>query len=46
MKMTLFKFDNQLWGVKSTLPYFLLVTIMKPLIRPPQGLLFLFVKIL
>ena len=40
------KLDNQLWGAKRTLSYFLLVEIIKQFIRPPQGLLFLFVKIL
>ena len=41
------KLDNQLWGVKRTLSYFLLVATYKTIpIRPPQGLLFLFVKIL
>ena len=38
--------DNQLWGViLRILSYFLLVAIIKPFIRPPQGLLFLVVKL-
>ena len=40
------KLDNQLWGVKRTLSYFLLVANNKTFYSPPQGLLFLVLKIL
>ena len=41
------KLDNQLWGVKRTLSYFLLVATNKTIHSPTrQGLLFLVVKIL